>query len=84
MKKTSCSGPLYAHLGHFAKQKYLDKGHNDCPSGQDCDASDSDPKKYVPAGPEETAKRAQQATNGFMKAANDNPVSKAIKWIAGD
>lgn len=29
MKKTACKGPNYKYLGHFAQQKWLDKGHND-------------------------------------------------------
>lgn len=29
MKKTQCKGKLYKYLGHFAQQKWLDKGHND-------------------------------------------------------
>lgn len=36
---------------------------------------------YVGASKDQQKDNAQKAQNGFMKAANDNPISKAINWM---
>lgn len=75
MKKISCSGPDYKYLGHFSKQRFLDQGHNDYKESEN-------PKlDYGGGTAEEKKERAEAATRGFMKAANDNPVSNFIKWM---
>lgn len=39
--------------------------------------------QYQGASPEEQHARAQQAQNGFLASAQDNPVSRAVNWLTG-
>lgn len=74
MKKTSCKGPLYKHLGHFAKDKYLSQGHND----SSWPKSDSDYKVKIPDIDEARARRERHQEYDREWADKTSPFERAM------
>lgn len=71
------SGDLEPHVEHMAK---IYHPHMFSEGGQVQDQDQNQKLQYGGGTQQEKQQRAQQAQQGFMKAAQDNPISNAIAW----
>lgn len=77
MKKTSCKGPMYKYLGHFAQQKWLDKGHNDV-----CETNSKGHRICVPDVEDAKQRRSEMdSEKSKMEGMNQDDQDRAMEGI---